>query len=373
MKRKMYDIGDKYEESENEINISIYKFKKVEGVQDKIIHIKKTKFKKGMVHFFWNSSKNEVIKGMAKVSSIAEFHSTSHAFSYKEDTSEIKERTEIQFGDSIFYYKKLSVGDESFVFGYVTGIFRKNNIESIEITRTSLDKKINGSQIRLILERDTPVFLLSNGYNDRHEKLAPSNNKLKIMYKYQLDSIEFILGNVRLVHLLKNKYNSRQVPLGEVAFKEIHKSMFADIHHWAGLYRTHEVVVGDRDRATVHQSEISKCLKIAFQKTNKNRISGINTIDTLSIMLANLHKDLAWIHPFEDGNGRAIRSYLLILSLSLGFKMDLKAFVGDKKRKSFYHYAVRKAIYDNNCKYLHRIIKNSLTTISYNMNSQKSK
>ncbi|ELW8195020.1 Fic family protein, partial [Yersinia enterocolitica] len=332
---------------------------------------KKTKFKGRMVNFFWNSTKNEVLKGMAKVSSIIEFHSTAHAFSYKEDTSEIKKRTEIQLGDSVFYYKKLSVSIESFVFGYVTGIFRKNNIESIEITRTSLDEKINGSQIKLILENDTPVFLLSNGYNDRYEKLAPSNNKLKITYKYQIDSIEFILGNVRLLHLIKNKYNNRQNPLGELAFKEIHKSMFGDIHHWAGEYRNHEVVVGDRDRATVHQSEISKCMKTTFQKTHKNRISGINTIDSLSLMLTSLHKDLAWIHPFEDGNGRAIRFYLLILSLSLGFKMDLKVFIGDKKRKSFYHYAVRKAIYDNNYKYLHRIIKNSLTTISHNTNAQQ--
>jgi len=72
-------------------------------------------------------------------------------------------------------------------------------------------------------------------------------------------------------------------------------------------------------------------------------------------MLTNLHRDLAWIHPFEDGNGRAIRFYLLILSLSLGFRMNISAFTSNKKRKSFYHYAVRKAIYDNNCKYLHRI------------------
>jgi len=372
MKKKMHNIGDEYKENGDESNISLYKFKKEGGIQDKIIHIKKTKFKGKDVNFFWNKSKNEVIKGMAKVSSITEFYSTAHAFSYKEDTAEIKERREIQLGDSIFYYKKLSVSDESFICGYVTGIFRKNNIESIEITRTSLDKKINGSQIKLILEGDTPVFLLSNGFNDRYEKLAPSNNKLKIMYKYQIDNIEFVLGNIRLLHLIKNKFNNRQNPLGELAFKEIHNSMFSDIHHWAGEYRNHEVVVGDRDRETVHHSEISNCMKTVFKKTFKNRINSINNIDSLSLMLTNLHRDLAWIHPFEDGNGRAIRFYLLILSLSLGFRMNISAFTSNKKRKSFYHYAVRKAIYDNNCKYLHRIIKNALTKISHNTNSQQS-
>lgn len=371
MKRTMHNIGDTDKENKGEMNISLYNFKKAEGVQEKIIHIKKTQFKNKLVNFFWNTSKNEVLKGMGKVSSISDFHSTAHALSYGSDTSEIKNRTEIQLGDSVFYYKKLSVDNESFVFGYVTGIFRKNNIESIEITRTSLDKTINRSQIKLILEKNTPIFLLSNGYNDRYEKLAPTNNKLKIMYKYQIDSLEFVLGNVRLLHLIKNRYSNRQIPLGELAFKEIHKSMFGDIHHWAGEYRNHEVIVGDRGRETVHQTEISKCMKTAFQKTHKNRLSSINNIDSLSNMLTILHKDLAWIHPFEDGNGRAIRFYLLILSLSLGFKMDLKVFIGDKKRKSFYHYAVRKAIYDNNNKYLHRIIKNSLTMISHNTNSQK--
>lgn len=371
MKRTMHNIGDEYKEDDGEYNTSLYNFKKKHGVQDKIIHIKKTKFNGKDVNFFWNSSKNEVIKGMAKVSSITDFHSTAHAFSYKEDTSEIKERREIQLGDSVFYYKKLSVSDESFICGYVTGLFRKNNVESIEITRTSLDKKINGSRIKLILEPDTPIFLLSNGFNDRYQKLAPSNNKLKIMYKYQIDNIEFVLGNVRLLHLIKNKFNNRQNPLGELAFKEIHNAMFSGIHHWAGVYREHEVVVGDRDRATVHHSEINKCMKVVFQKTFKNRISSINNIDSLSRMLTSLHKDLAWIHPFEDGNGRAIRFYLLILSLLLGFRMNVQDFIGDKKRKSFYHYAVRKAIYDNNCKYLHEIIRKSLTRIPYSKNSQQ--
>lgn len=368
----MYNIGDVYKEDESEINISLKKFHISEGVQNKIIHIKKTKFKKNIVNFFWNSEKNEVIKGTGKVDSILEFHSTSHALSYKEDTSEIKNRKEIQFGDSVFYYKKLTLTDESFIFGYVTGIFRKNNIESIEITRTSLDKRIDGSQIKLILDKNAPVFLLSNGYNDRYEKLAPTNNKLKIKYKYQIDSIEFILGNVRFVNLIKTKYINRSIPLGELAFKEIHKSMFGDIHHWAGKYRNHEVVVGDRNRETIHHSEINKCMRTIFNKTNKDKISSITTIDSLCKLLTSLHRDLAWVHPFEDGNGRAIRSYLLILSLSLGFRMDLNAFTGNEKCKSRYHYAVRKSIYNNNHKYLHQMIKDSITIMPHSTTPQRS-
>ncbi|EAT7399724.1 hypothetical protein CV198_23215 [Salmonella enterica] len=81
-------------------------------------------------------------------------------------------------------------------------------------------------------------------------------------------------------------------------------------------------------------------------------------------LLTELHKELAWIHPFEDGNGRAIRMYLLILSMSVGFYMDLSKLNGSKKSKAFYHYAVRKSIYDSNSRYLYRIIFFSLMDIT---------
>ncbi|MEX6286129.1 Fic family protein [Providencia hangzhouensis] len=374
MKINLHNIGDKIEESstENELSVSLNSFQIATGIQTKIVHIKKTLFKKNLVHFFWNSQKMEVLKGYGQLKTIKNFHSTAHALDYHQNTSFIKNRSEIQLGDSVFYYKKLTYNSESFVFGYVTGFSKKKDVESIEITRISLDSKIDGKPIKLILNDDSPVFLLSHGYNDRYEQLAPLNNKLKIKYKYQIDSLEFILGNVKLLHIIKNKYNKRNVPLGELAFKDIHKSMFGDIYDWAGEYRSHEVVVGDRERETVHHDEIKQFMRNVFNRTNKSRLSKIKTIDELSILLTHLHSELAWIHPFEDGNGRAIRSYMFLISFLLGFKMDITSFTGSKKRKSLYHYAVRKAIYDRNFKYLHKIIRHSLSDLKSNRNPQPS-
>lgn len=371
MAKRFYDIKDIDEET-NEETISIVNFKKNGIIQDKIIHIKKTQYKKHIVNFYWNAEKKEVIKGSSKLKQIKDFYSAGESIKYKESTCDIKKRKEIQIGDSVFYYKKLTTDSESFIFGYVTGILGKNEIKSIEICRTSLDRKIDGSIIRLIFNDSTPVFLLSSSYNDRYEETAPLNNKQRVKYKYQLDSLEFYLSQVRLVHIIKTKYRKRDIPLGELSFKDIHKSMFGDIYEWAGSYRKHEVVVGDMNRATAHQDDISHLMKRIFSKTNKTALSRINDIDTLSILLTSLHKDLAWIHPFEDGNGRAIRAYLLILSMSLGIRMDINVFTGEGKRKSQYHYAVRKAIYDGDTKYLHAIIKESLSYFSGNTNSQKS-
>ncbi|EHP8183994.1 Fic family protein, partial [Escherichia coli] len=56
------------------------------------------------------------------------------------------------------------------------------------------------------------------------------------------------------------------------------------------------------------------------------------------------HKELAWIHPFEDGNGRAIRLYLEIVAKSRGFDFDLSLSINSAKKKRYYHFAVRKAI-----------------------------
>nr|ALG88730.1 hypothetical protein Drgb5_00007 [Pectobacterium carotovorum] len=74
----------------------------------------------------------EVLKGYGQLKTIKNFHSTAHALDYHQNTSFIKNRSEIQLGDSVFYYKKLTYNSESFVFGYVTGFSKKKMLNLLK-------------------------------------------------------------------------------------------------------------------------------------------------------------------------------------------------------------------------------------------------
>lgn len=58
------------------------------------------------------------------------------------------------------------------------------------------------------------------------------------------------------------------------------------------------------------------------------------------------HKELAWIHPFEDGNGRAMRLFLELVAKTRGYGFDLSASMSSTRKKRYYHFAVWKAVQD---------------------------
>lgn len=325
-----------------------------------IIHLKKVINDGHIEHFFWNKKTREIIRGKGTIKNASWLLSIDCEYI----THSREPKGEIQLGDSVMVHRKFTHNEESFIFGYVTGLFFLGDKKTLEITRISLDTRIDGTTIKVLHSESSPVFFLSDGINDRHEYIAPTNNLLKIKYKYQIDAVEFLLGNLNTLRIIREKYSKRQLPLAELAFRDVHHAMFAILYPWGGIYRTHDVVVGDRNRETLPSRDITKSMRSCFRRVSKPRLEKIRTKESLAMLLTELHKELAWIHPFEDGNGRAIRMYLLILSMSMGFHMDLFKLNGNKKSKTFYHYAVRKSIYDSNNRYLYRIIFFSLTEIT---------
>lgn len=353
----LYEIPLRFDEKTNTTSFSVIDICK--NYNQKIIHIRTANIRGHVIKFFWNNIQTEIIKGSGKLKCIDNILSLAkNNCVFESYVKDVRGKTP-QLGDSIFYYKKLSVDSESYVFGYVIGFFIRNEIISIEIKRTSLDKNINNTVIKLPLSQQTPIFILSDGMNDRYRHFAPTNNLPKVKYKYQIDNLEFLLSNIRFKNLLK-KYNSREIPIGEKAFKECHGAIFDGIYDWSGIYRKHEVVVGDRNRETTAADAIKSNMRSCFSRVNRTRLNEIKDISQLANLLTNLHKELAWIHPFEDGNGRCIRLYLQLLSVSFGYKLRPSILIGDKKKKSFYHYAVRKAVYDDNNRYLNILLQTSL-------------
>lgn len=101
----------------------------------------------------------------------------------------------------------------------------------------------------------------------------------------------------------------------------------------------------DRQYPTMHPKKVTPAMQV-FGRDFSNRylrLVGDNRERMLNALVY-AHKELAWIHPFEDGNGRTIRLYLELVAKTRGFGFDLSASMNSKKKKRYYHFAVRKAI-----------------------------
>ncbi|MFH1522371.1 MAG: Fic family protein [Patescibacteria group bacterium] len=141
-------------------------------------------------------------------------------------------------------------------------------------------------------------------------------NKLGIKNKKKLDDAETLLLADTYTHffeLLKE---------GKVEFDlsllfSIHKYFFGTLYDWAGKIRTVDISKNDILFAPVKY--IDKTLK-AFKPLLKKKIpKQPDTKNKLSKKLAIIHNEFNIIHPFREGNGRTIRLFLDLISVSLGY------------------------------------------------------
>ncbi|WP_445374292.1 Fic family protein [Photorhabdus tasmaniensis] len=320
------------------IPVSIGQNKKTTTVSlliEPITHIKKTIRGKMSYHYYWNNRTKEVIFGSGTLKTKEFMFSVAHILRYKEPTEQIWNR-DIQLGDSVgvLFNKKSSL----LLFGSVVGV-----------------------DLGVKNEKDK-IYILSDGVNERYEYLA-TKNKIYAKYQYQLDWAEIILSRVKVGKFIREYIVNRALPIGELAFVDCHKMLFGNIYSWAGQYRKDIIVVGDRERPTMEHCYVSQSMKACLRTCNRNEMDKILTKRELVAKLVIIHRELAWIHPFQDGNGRTIRLYLQILCLSKGFDFNSEILDSSVKNKRIYHYAVRRAI-DGKSRNLTALFNKAVSEIS---------
>jgi len=98
-------------------------------------------------------------------------------------------------------------------------------------------------------------------------------------------------------HLARRK-NAKREWLTDDFLRRLHRDMFGAVWEWAGQYRNTEKTVGVAPFRI--RDEIAKLCKDRLYWDQD---------ETMSILdrAARLHARLAWIHPFENGNGRHAR------------------------------------------------------------------
>lgn len=98
-----------------------------------------------------------------------------------------------------------------------------------------------------------------------------------------------------------------------VDFCQIHYELFGEIYDWAGKVRSIEIAKGDT-RFCKAEHINSEARRIFNELKEDNYLSNHMTQVEYAAKLAHYYSELNVLHPFREGNGRAIRTFLSIFA-----------------------------------------------------------
>ncbi len=159
-----------------------------------------------------------------------------------------------------------------------------------------------------------------------NKKTGVLRNLLGITNQKELDQAEAEISAVQISTLtIEDK-----PPLKEFNWRllcELHHYIFGDIYDWAGKIRTIEFSKGRTSFARI--DSIVPSLQVIFKSlASENYLDGLDE-DEFVRHLAHYYSELNVVHPFREGNGRAIRTLLSMLAEDLGWNIAW----GDMDRK----------------------------------------
>ena len=94
--------------------------------------------------------------------------------------------------------------------------------------------------------------------------------------------------------------------------RSIHRHLFQDVYDWAGEVRTIDISKGDTRFCTVQRIE-PEALRL-FSCLAQRHYLVDEALEDLPAAFADFYCELNVLHPFRDGNGRALRVYFETLA-----------------------------------------------------------
>ncbi|WP_321415857.1 Fic family protein [uncultured Desulfobacter sp.] len=181
--------------------------------------------------------------------------------------------------------------------------------------------------------------------------LIPGTNILKnkpgITNQKDLDRFELLSFLARLDTVPDGDFSTYHL-------KQIHAHTLQDVYDWAGEFRNVPIEKGISVfcRPEFIKQEIDKITKSIVI----SELRGMST-EAFSKKLTEIVSELNAVHPFLDGNGRAIRVYVQKISIAVGFRLDVS-----KLRGESWNIASEKSFFGNNQDLL-KILKKNLSRI----------
>lgn len=125
-------------------------------------------------------------------------------------------------------------------------------------------------------------------------------------------------------------YNSEYEKFNSDTLIDIHSCIFGQIYEWAGEFRTiqmikYEDVLGGDTVRYAYPKEIKKQLTAAMKEITKLKRNGTNDRDVV-FRLVRIIAQIWQIHPFREGNTRAVIVFAVLLAKSMGFEVRHELF-----------------------------------------------
>lgn len=142
-------------------------------------------------------------------------------------------------------------------------------------------------------------------------------NYYDIRDRFLLNRVERDITDMKLTELqikpIKGNFNLSHL-------KAIHKFIFGDIYPFAGKIRTEDIFKGVTMFAKYYIIN-DKIKQLFSELAAESHLKGLER-GVLSTRLAHYMAELNMLHPFCEGNGRAIREFIRSLALGGGYEID---------------------------------------------------
>ncbi|WP_213974965.1 Fic/DOC family protein [Tepidanaerobacter acetatoxydans] len=149
-------------------------------------------------------------------------------------------------------------------------------------------------------------------------------NKLGITDAKKLEKTERDLTGFRILQLKKNPIRGS---FDMEHLKEIHKYIFQDVYEWAGKLRHVDISKGIWFAR--HNYIPLEGQKLFFNLKRERYLADM-PFDKFCERLAHYKTEINMLHPFREGNGRAIREFTRLLAAYNGYELKFPA--KDKKK-----------------------------------------
>ena len=142
-------------------------------------------------------------------------------------------------------------------------------------------------------------------------------NRFHIRDAAALRALEADLSAVRQSGLLEQPIEGR---FSARHLCRIHRYLLGDLYTFAGHYRTEDIAKGET-RFLAHGQIRDKLPALLAQLAQENHLRRLEA-DALTARAAWYLAELNYIHPFREGNGRAIREFMRLLFRRCGYAVD---------------------------------------------------
>ena len=145
-------------------------------------------------------------------------------------------------------------------------------------------------------------------------------NRWHIRKQSDLAEAEAMLAQQRIAELYLNSSVTGRFGLPHL--KKIHKFMFQDIYSWAGKIRTVRISKG-QSMFAYPEYIVPEANHLFKQLQEENCLSGLSKGNFVA-RSAWYIGELNTLHPFREGNGRALRVFMWLLGRRAGWEIQFE-------------------------------------------------